>query len=457
MNITKKIIYLLAFAAFISCDEMLDLEPNQSISEEAAFTSAKNVNTALVGGYDLLSQGNLAGGYWGIISDILGNNGDVEFAGTFTTLREIDRKQITTQNGQVAGTWLAAYRVITQANAIIDAVENGNIPNVNPLAAHEARFLRAVAHFETVRLYAKAYNDGDPTQNPGIPLLTAPIRDAKDPAQTQLPRNTVQQVYDQVVADLIAARDNLGNITVLGFPGSQRAYAANTYVASAYLARVYLTMGRYAEAATEAQRVIDSGFYALTTVDALWPSTDATIEDVFSTPVNSQDGANSFSTFWSFFSRGDMFFTDQHAARYEEGDVRQFAINEFYETIKWDDVVEGDVKVIRLAEMYLIHAEAIVRSGAADLTPALTSINTIRTRAGLTDLTAVTLDDVLKEWLVEVAFEGHLFHIVKRFQLSVEGSTGSFPWNNANLILPIPQRERDVNPNLVQNEGYLDS
>jgi hypothetical protein len=77
-------------------------------------------------------------------------------------------------------------------------------------------------------------------------------------------------------------------------------------------------------------------------------------------------------------------------------------------------------------------------------------VNAIRVRAGLPPLTSVTLDNITKERALELAFEGHNLHEAKRLQRSV----GKFEWNSPKLIMPIPQREMDVNKNLVQNQGY---
>jgi hypothetical protein len=110
----------------------------------------------------------------------------------------------------------------------------------------------------------------------------------------------------------------------------------------------------------------------------------------------------------------------------------------------------GDVPVIRLSEMYLTRAEANVRGGTSVGASALSDVNAIRTRAGLTALSTVTLADVLKERKLELAFEGQALPDAKRLQTAV----GTLAWNSPRLILPIPQREMDVNKKLVQNEGY---
>jgi len=78
----------------------------------------------------------------------------------------------------------------------------------------------------------------------------------------------------------------------------------------------------------------------------------------------------------------------------------------------------------------------------------------IRKRAGLADLTAVTLDAILKERTSELAFEGNNLFESQRLKKSLGTSVIPVAWNSSSLILPIPQREMDVNKNLVQNEGY---
>ena len=110
----------------------------------------------------------------------------------------------------------------------------------------------------------------------------------------------------------------------------------------------------------------------------------------------------------------------------------------------------GNIIVFRLAEMYLTRAEANFRLGTAIGATPLADINAIRTRANLKPATTVTLASILKERHLELAFEGHTLYDIKRNK----GNVGTLPYNSPKLILPIPQREVDVNPKLVQNEGY---
>jgi len=115
--------------------------------------------------------------------------------------------------------------------------------------------------------------------------------------------------------------------------------------------------------------------------------------------------------------------------------------------------VYGNVRLLRLAEMFLIRAEANFRlfpaAPVGGVTP-LADINRIRSRANLEPLSAVTLPDILKERKLELAFEGFTLHDVKRLQ----GTVGVLPWNDTKLVYPIPDREMRVNLKLVQNDGY---
>ncbi|MEO8116773.1 MAG: RagB/SusD family nutrient uptake outer membrane protein, partial [Bacteroidota bacterium] len=112
----------------------------------------------------------------------------------------------------------------------------------------------------------------------------------------------------------------------------------------------------------------------------------------------------------------------------------------------------GNVHIIRLAEMYLIRAEANFRMGTSIGTDPVNDINKIRNRVNLPDYTAneLTLDKILLERKLELAFEGFTLHDLKR----TEGAAGVFNWNDPKLVYPIPQRELRVNANLTQNDGY---
>ncbi len=121
---------------------------------------------------------------------------------------------------------------------------------------------------------------------------------------------------------------------------------------------------------------------------------------------------------------------------------------------------DANINVIRLAEMILTRAEANFRNGSSIGADPLDDINAIRERAGVVPWDNLDLDMIREERFRELAFEGHALHDLCRFKGSVVAPAGSpfagesISWDDGRLVLPIPQREIDVNPNLVQNEAY---
>ncbi|MCU0382574.1 MAG: RagB/SusD family nutrient uptake outer membrane protein [Cyclobacteriaceae bacterium] len=181
---------------------------------------------------------------------------------------------------------------------------------------------------------------------------------------------------------------------------------------------------------------------------------NATKEDVFAIQVTPQDGTNSLNTFFAdpgFGGRGDIFIDPPHFALYEDGDERALLFFDDTYTAKFNNQF-GNIPIVRLAEMYLTRAECNYRlSSAVGATP-LADVNTIRQRANLPPLGSITfVGEILRERRLELAFEGHLLHDLKRTQSNV----GFLYFDNPSLIFPIPQREILINPDLVQNEAYV--
>jgi hypothetical protein len=266
----------------------------------------------------------------------------------------------------------------------------------------------------------------------------------------------VQAVYNQVTADLTKAESLLPNTN---------GNFATKWAAAAILSRVYLMQKNYPAARDAANRVITgSGKVLNPDFTKLWftqirngGATPA--EYLFAVKVTTQDGTNAINTYFGrtisgipgTAGRSDCKITNAHLNKYEAGDTRKFFVvsgGSNYTQKHLDRF--GDVPVVRLAEMYLTRAEGNFRAGTAIGAAPLADVNAIRTRAGLPALTEATLDAILKERSLELAFEGHNLHEAKRLQRPV----GKFEWNSPKLLMPVPQREMDVNKNLVQNQGY---
>ncbi|WP_254244847.1 RagB/SusD family nutrient uptake outer membrane protein [Hymenobacter sp. BRD67] len=303
-----------------------------------------------------------------------------------------------------------------------------------------------------MRTYGRAWNDGNPATNPGVPLVLTPTTTISD--ANNVSRNTVAEVYTQVITDLTTAEAKL--------PASNGIFA-NKYAAAALLARVYLQQGNYPAAAAAASRVISSNRFSLNPNygDNFLSSTSLlanTQEDIFALQFSAQSGTNDLNTFYSQNRRADVEIQQQFISLFEPGDDRSTLyqkVNGVYYTNKYD-VLYGNIKLIRLDEMYLIRAEANFRAGTQVGAAPLGDINTIRQRAHLPALAAVTLPAILKERRLELAFEGFRLGDVKRNMESAFDplTNTTLPWNSPKLVFPIPLPQINANPNLVQNAGY---
>lgn len=437
-NINRKI-FSLVVLTMCAAGCSLDIEPANTIDQSKAISTSGDVEAILVGAYSSLGDGDLYGGSILRDAELIANddnNSELFWDGTFVAPGEIYAKSILLTNDQAEATWLDAYRTINITNVVLANIDIVT-PDKQDKVEGEAKFIRASMYFELVRTFAKTWVDGNPSVNLGVPLLLEPTTD-------KVSRSTVAAVYTQVIEDLLSATTLL--------PESND-FFVNKYAAHAMLSRVYLMQNEYAKAAEQASLVIEDGGYSLEEnyADAFnHESPGSSSEDIFSMQVTAQDGVNDMFTFFASGGRGDIYIEPAHFDLYEAGDDR---LNLFYDderTGKWDNIF-GNVNIIRLSEMYLTRAEGNLRSGSSYGDTPVNDINVIRERVGLDPFTTVTIDQILHERHLELAFEGHWIHDLKRTKRSI----GTIEYNANRLVFPIPLRERNINPDgLAQNPGY---
>lgn len=434
-----------------SCDKQLDIQPTQSIDQDKALLTSKDVSVALTGAYSELASRNLYGGRTYLTADFLADVNSIEWSGTYQGMTQIINKTIPKDNLFVNNIWSDAYTTINDVNNVlsaIDKVEDANKDNIEG----QAKFIRGSLYFELVRLFGKAYNDGDPKTNLGVPLVLLPTKGVDE--SSLVSRATVDQVYQQAISDLMDAESKLPE---------NNGFFATKFAAAGMLARIYLQQGDYAKAAVQANTVISLSGKTLTNnyIDAFpakgSSSGSNTSEDIFAIQITPQSGFNGYNEFYDsgdYGGRGDAAISDAWYNSYETGDKRldtYFTSGGSLFIGKFSNLY-GNVSVIRLAEMYLIRAEANLRLAPAapigGITPTQ-DLTTIRNRVGLPSIPA-TLMNVLNERAHELAFEGFALHDAKRTKTDI----GNIPWNDNKLVYPIPQREIDANPNLIQNPGY---
>jgi hypothetical protein len=270
-------------------------------------------------------------------------------------------------------------------------------------------------------------------------------------------------VYASVIADLTEAENLL--------PTTNGVFATKT-AAGGFLARVHLQKADYANARDAANRAITNatGKSLLPVFMDNFNQAANTAEDIFAIQVSDQDGGNNLQLFYSvdiFGARdGDIEIDPAHLSLYTTGDARRTSTSNpsattqfntpFYtkygafRTTKFRDLYKN-VKVMRLAELYLIRAEANARLGTSVGATPLADINRIRRRANLADaVIAPSVEEIYMERRRELAFEGFGIHDAKRFKRTIDGR----PWNDNKLVFPIPFRELNANNKLVQNPGY---
>ncbi|WP_413669358.1 RagB/SusD family nutrient uptake outer membrane protein [Mucilaginibacter sp. Mucisp86] len=446
------------------CQKQLDIKPQDSVEQDLAIKTSKDVQGVLVGAYTAAGLRGLYGGRFQSTTDFLADDGDFSYFGTFSEYTELANKAITVNNAFVEGVWDSGYNAINVCNNVLANLNLVDAANKDRVEG-EAKFLRGMIYFDLARVFGKAWNDGTPSSNLAVPIVLTPTTSISG---IQKPtRNTVADVYAQAIKDLTDAEAKLE---------TNKTSFANSPDASAVLARIYLTQEKFDLAEQEATKVINSGLYSLVPVfkDEFQNYEQATrvfnsSEDVFAIQISQQSGFNALNEIFAsadFAGRGETVINQQHFDRYEKNDTRA---DEFYNdgdnyTAKFNNKF-GNVIVIRLAEMYLIRSEARSQKATPDYTGAKADLNIVRNRAGLGNTTVASTKQALRDAVeaerrVELPFEGFRLFDLKRYKGSTvttdeDGNVAdTFEWNSPKLVFPIPKRERDANSNLTQNEGY---
>ena len=448
-NIKYKYIILALSGFFLvtSCDRELDINPEQSVGTNVVISTPESVEQILIGAYKNTGDGDLFGGDLQIYADILGDNGDLYWWGTYADLGNIYEKSIISNNVYVRDSWARAYKVIYETNVVLDNLNIVTDADDKKRIGGEAKFLRALNYFELVRYFGKQYEVGKNNTQLGVPLVLKTTSDFN--GDLSVARNTVEEVYTQVIKDLTDA------IAILPVENS---YYADIYTAKALLARVYLQKGDYPNARTMANDVItNSGKSLVTNFEAAFNTGENTSEDLFAVQITTQSGTNDLNTFYAddvYGGRGgDIAIRDEYVGLFETSDVR----SDFFHYNVYGDRLSskfknqfGNVHVIRLAEMYLIRAEANLALSTSVGASPVDDVNEIRTRSNASALGSVTMADIMEERSRELGFEGFLIHDIKR----TKGNVGALSWSSDRLVFPIPLREMQVNSKLVQNPGY---
>lgn len=471
--------------SFASCTkDQLALTPFNSVAEQAAYVSQDDFTYAVRGTY----AGFRSGAYWGgadggnflSTPDVLADNLTRCYVGRGTQVTSF-RWQYVANNTWSSGLYTAAYAVINRANFILKNIDNLPASAFKDNIKGEALAIRAIAHFDLVRVLGGKYVGASATDL-GVPYV-------KSTDISLLPaRETLTTTYDLIVKDLTDASAIISNSNGVGRIGKGGVYGM--------LSRVYLYMGKYPETIASATSAlsINSKVESTSTFGNIWidgSSTNdpLTSENLFKISIPEQEAINAGTTFQQTGTSGTKseYVCDYALYQlYKSTDVRRAAYIKTsafsgvtYNNIwKYSGRLSGsanriDLKLLRNAEVYLNRAEAYyMRNAAGDQVLALADLNKIRQNR-YTDYDPLVsietgqslLDAIDLQRRLELAFEGHRFFDLKRRGLAVQRSAygdyasgGGTPApvltlaaGDPKFLLPIPQQELDINVNLKQN------
>lgn len=492
-------------ASLSSCvNDWLDVAPSDGTDADAALTNSSDLDAARTGMYKALKGTSSLVDYYGMQFFVYGdvhagddyqynNIGGSNRASFYYDMNYQTASEFTSSTSSSTVTWKSPYIVIGRANRIIAAAEGGALSDaaeakatIDQYAA-EAKVLRALAHFDLVRIYGKPYTE-DQGASLGVPLVTEVLESGAKPA-----RSTVKEVYDQVVKDLDEAIKS-GALTTETEPGY-----VSVWGAKAILSRVYLNMGDYTNALATAEDIIKKSGAKLWTRDQYLKAWDAGTpnesEFLFRLNVSGSTDNNDLNGIGNLQGRDgykemvatkkfvDMLSADANDVRNDmflpataDKEVAAYGTNKVYL-----NKLRGQggnlrnvtiIPIIRLSEVYLTAAECAFRNN--DKTKAVEYLNDLvknrtTTEASLATVDNITLERILIERRKELIGEGQRYFDALRNNETITRYTSeadkgwhktlskeaqSFDRDYFKAIAAIPQAEINANPNIKQNTGY---
>ncbi|MPR33940.1 RagB/SusD family nutrient uptake outer membrane protein [Salmonirosea aquatica] len=476
----KKYITLILLGTMLSsCSEFLNLQPEYQINEVSFYKSAKDFETALVGNYaglQVLYNTALVD-----IGDLTTDNAEIKWTSPTVSETELDEVNPTASNDFLNTVWSGSFATIARSNNILSRLDDVNLTEAQKNQFKgESLFLRAFSYFNLVRLFGN------------VPIVDVAFRSPDAIMDFDMTRRPVSEVYALITKDLTDAASLLNGITL---PSKSQ---ASTGAAKTLLGKVYLTTKQYDLAKNVLKEIIDQKTYSLNPdYKKLFTNGNSelqeTIFEIKYLSGNVGEG-NSFSSIFTparfdmaifpgnMQGSGRVLPTKQMANVYEPGDLRRKASigdsvrlntgkyeKETY-GLKFVDFTTGIVgdgginfTALRYADVLLMYAEALNETNG---TPeAHTYLNMVRQRAGLAPLSGLSKAEFTlaleKERRVEFLLEGHRWFDLVRTGRAQEVLNKYFQDNGLSftvapheLIMPIPLREIDINPNLGQNPGY---
>ncbi|MFD2965768.1 RagB/SusD family nutrient uptake outer membrane protein [Sphingobacterium bambusae] len=438
------LIYIAYLLLSSSCSSFLEVDPKTSISGDNVINDLTSAEAALNGTYVALRD------YYSVnfqsIAYLSGDN--VEWTGSQSQIQEFINHRVNAENSTIASTWNGIYQAVNRANNVIKVLRDNQ--ELDIAAEDRARILgqayaiRALSYFDLARIWG------------GVPLILEPTERVGQNAG--IARSSSEETYAQILSDLSAAEELLGETTDRFIFTKKTIWALKS--------RFYLYTEQWAQAISYANRLLSDTNYELLNpyYSFFRNNVTGTRESVFELFYNANE-LNPHRGQWQPQTNGGTRQWAPNAALVsllntpETGGARNELIardnqNRWYGNLYYRSPATDPTYIIRVAELYLIRAEASARIN--DYQQATDDLNAVRTRALLSSRTNSENQAEILLWIenerrLEFAFEAHRwFDLVRTGRAQqVLSISESF-----RLLLPIPYSQILADPSLEQNPGY---
>jgi len=451
------ILFLVLILSTVGCTDFVDVDPpKQTLVSETVYDDPSTVESALANLYFGMREEGMVSGTNGV-TPVLGIYADeLDYYGFSADLIQLYQNDVLAVNGITTNWWDRAYHLIYGANDIIKGVDESDVLTTDEKKRFkgQALFIRAYLHSQLTMVF------GD------IPYITSTDY-IENGTVSRIP---VSEVRENIINDLTEASDAFDAIA---FTSNERVLADRDVV-KALLARMYQYVENWTMAETLASELINS--YALENdLDNVFlKDSQETIWQLRADseyPLNTREGEEMII---KSIPGQSYALTDDFLTAFEADDLRRdhwvgsmsdldntitlFFAYKYKADINVTESVEYSI-LFRLAEQCLIRAEA--RAHLGNIVGAQADVNAIRTRAGLPQTTADTVDELMEAIIQERRMELFTEQGLRWFDLKrtamADQVIGALKanWQATNVLLPIPESEIEANPNLLpQNEGY---
>lgn len=474
-----KYIAILTLAAGMASCDVLEKEPADSWESSSAITSYDDLVYAVNGVYDsqtwtsATSSRGIYSGDFTLYADMKGE--DYQCIGKNGQATDVSWYLAVPTSLSPETFYFAFYQSLARVNKVLEQAEEAGLSGEEvDQQLGELYALRALFHFDLALLYAKLPSTVSDLNNElGITLATQTF-----PADYIGERASLAKTYETIFSDIDTALQKLAN------DKSKKNGHINYWGALALRARMHLYMDKAdgtdhnVLALQDAKEVIENSHYSLYTINdylSVWAQQFSPSENIFEIAVTSQYNAqrNSLGYYTHAEGYAEAAISDSFKQLLDAqpaGDIRKQLIaeetdngnNTGYYTQKYPgyngEIYVNNPKVIRLSEVYLIAAEAALKSINDNGASAAEYINTLRKNriTGYEEVSTVTLDDILTERRLELNGEGHMAWDMWRNKKSVNNpKVGKVEYTDYRTVLPIPQAEINTSHGVIkQNIGY---